>query len=121
MKKFAKIMALALVAIMLCTALVSCGKKLSGEYEATFLGSGIVLEFKGNKVTYTAKAAGAEVASVEGTYKIEDDKITLTFEAEKDSEEKAAEEMSGTFDFEEGEDYIKIGTWGKFEKVEEEK
>ena len=61
-----------------------------------------------------AKALGAEVASVEGEYSIKDDQITLTFGEEDDD----AKKMNGTFDFEEGEDYIKIGTFGKFTKVE---
>ncbi len=114
MKKSVKILALALVAIMMCMALVSCGKKLSGEYEAVVAGTGLVLEFDGSKVTYTGKLLGAETGSVEGTYEIEDDKITLNF-GEEDEDAKA---YNGTFDFEEGEDYIKIGTFGKFTKVE---
>ena len=113
MKKSVKVLALALVAVMLCATLVSCGKTLSGEYEASILGSGIVLAFKGNKVTYTAKVLGAEAVSVEGEYSIKKDKITLSFDGDDE-----AQEMSGTFDFEEGEDYIKIGSLGKFKKVE---
>ncbi len=114
MKKSVKVLALVMVAAMLCLALVSCGKKLSGEYEATLFGSGIVLNFEGSKVTYTAKAFGYEAASVEGEYSIEDDKITLSFGEDDDD----AKKLNGTFDFEEGEDYIKIGTFGKFTKVE---
>ena len=114
MKRSVRILAIAMVAVMLCLTLASCGKTLSGKYEATLLGSGIELEFNGKKVTYTAKVLGAEAASVEGTYEIKDDKITLSFEGE----DKDAEKMDGTFDFEEGEDYIKIGALGKFTKVE---
>ena len=115
MKKSVKVLALAMVAIMLCLSLVSCGKTLSGEYEATLFGSGVVLEFEGKKVTYTAKVLGMEAAAVEGEYSIEDDQITLTFGEEDDD----AKKLNGTFDFEEGEDYIKIGTFGKFTKVEQ--
>ena len=114
MKKSVKVLALVLVAVMLCATLVSCGKTLSGEYEATVLGSGIVLEFEGKKVTYTAKVLGAEAGSIEGEYSIKDDQITLSF----GEDDEDAKEMNGTFDFEEGEDYIKIGTFGKFTKVE---
>ncbi len=114
MKKSVKILALVMVAAMLCLALVSCGKKLSGEYEATLFGSGVVLNFEGNKVTYTAKVLGMEAAAVEGEYSIKDDKITLSFGEDDDD----AKKLNGTFDFEEGEDYIKIGTFGKFTKVE---
>ena len=114
MKKSVKVLALALVVVMLCVSLVSCGKKLSGEYEATILGSGVVLEFEGKKVTYTAKVLGVEAASVEGEYSIKGDEITLSF----GEDDKDAKKLNGTFDFEEGDDYIKIGEFGKFEKVE---
>ncbi len=113
-KRSVRILAVAMVAVILCLALVSCGKTLSGKYEATILGSGIELEFDGKKVTYTAKVLGAEAASVEGTYEIKDDKITLSF----DDEDKDAKIKAGTYDFEEGEDYIKIGEIGKLTKVE---
>ena len=111
-KKSVRILAIAMVAVMLCLTLASCGKTLSGKYEATVLGSGIELEFDGKKVTYTAKVLGTDAASIEGTYEIKDDKITLSFDSED------AEKLDGTFDFEEGEDYIKIGALGKFTKVE---
>lgn len=111
MKKSVKVIALALVAVMLCSALVSCGKRLSGEYEATVAGSGLVLAFEGKKVTITTKVLGKEGESKEGTYEIKDDKITLTFTIDE-------KEESETYDFEQGEDYIKIGTLGKFTKVE---
>ena len=114
MKKSVRILAIAMVAVMLCLTLASCGKTLSGRYELTVAGSGMELEFDGKKVTYIAKALGAEITSVEGTYEIKDDKITLSFDGDNES----AKTMEGTFDFEEGEDYIKIGTFGKFTKVE---
>ena len=114
MKKSVRILAVAMVAVMLCLTLASCGKTLSGKYEATVLGSGVELEFDGKKVTYTAKILGAEAASVEGTYEIKDDEITLSFEGDDED----ADELEGTFDFEEGDDYIKIGEFGKFTKVE---
>ena len=114
MKKSVKVLALVMVAAMLCLALVSCGKKLSGEYEATLLGSGVVLAFEGKKVTYTAKVLGMEAATVEGEYSIKGDQITLSFGEDDDD----AKKLNGTFDFEQGDDYIKIGTFGKFTKVE---
>ncbi len=103
MKKSVKIIALALVAVMLCMALVSCGKKLSGTYSAEFAGTGVTYEFKGSKVTVSVKALGAEVTDVEGKYSIDGDKITFEFDDEKGDVE------SGTFDFEKTEDGIKIG------------
>ncbi len=105
MKKSIKILALALVAVMLCLSLAACGKKLSGTYSAEALGTGATYEFKGSKVTITVKALGAEVASVEGKYSIKDDKITFEFE----SDDEDVEKYDGTFDFEETDDGIKIG------------
>ena len=92
MKKALKVVALAMVAVMLCAVLASCGKTLSGKYSSDeVLGTGTTFEFKGR-------------------YSIKDDKITFTFEEADD--EKTKEELkkySGTFDFEQGDDYIKIG------------
>ncbi len=105
MKKSIKILALALVAVMLCLSLAACGKKLSGTYSAEALGTGATYEFKGSKVTIAVKALGAEIASVEGKYSIKDDKITFEF----DSDNEDVEKYDGTFDFEETDDGIKIG------------
>lgn len=112
MKKSVKILAVALVAVMLCLSLVACGKRLSGEYQrdATIAGTGAVTTYKfsGSKVTVTieAKVLGSIVGDpveIEGKYSIEDDKITFDFEAEED------DVKSGTFDFKETENGIKIG------------
>ncbi len=105
MKKSIRIIAVALVAVMLCLSLAACGKKLSGTYSAEALGTGATYEFKGSKVTITVKALGAELASVEGKYSIKDDKITFEFE----SDDEDVDEYDGTFDFEETDDGIKIG------------
>ncbi len=113
MKKSIKVLALVMTVVLLCLTLASCGKTLSGTYSMEALGTGSEMEFKGNKVTLTVKVAGKVVGEpVEGKYSIKDDKITFEFE----SEDKDAENYSGTFDFEEGEDYIKIGTLGKYTK-----
>ena len=101
-----KIIALVLVAVMLTMTLASCGTKLSGTYSAEAIGTGVTYEFKGSKVTITVKALGMELGSAEGKYSIEKDKITFTFESEDDDVKK----YDGTFDFEKGDDYIKIGT-----------
>lgn len=112
MKKTLRIVAIAMVAVMLCLSLAACGKKLSGTYSAEVLGSGAEYEFSGSKVTITVKLLGTEVGSAEGKYSIDDDKITFEFE----SDDEDVDKYSGTFDFEEGEDYIKIGAFGKFTK-----
>lgn len=122
MKKSVKILALALVAVMMCMALVSCGKKLSGEYEALDVDLGIykanvTYKFEGNKYEKTTKQENIlgqiDTKTVEGTYEIvtnDDDKMEITL-TEKDAEE------GETFTFEEGEGYIKIGLM-KLNKVE---
>ena len=110
MKKSIRILAVVLVAVMLCMTLASCGKKLSGTYELdlSVAGTGVVniYEFSGKKVNITieVKFAGAvtETVSFEGTYSIEDDKITI------DIEDDGEYDLSGTFDFAETEDGIKI-------------
>ena len=122
MKKSVKILALALIAVMLCMALVSCGKKLSGEYEALDVDLGIykanvTYKFDGNKYEKTTKQENilgqVDTKTVEGTYEIvtnDDDTMEITL-TEKDAEE------GETFTFEEGEDYSKIGLM-KLNKVE---
>ena len=105
MKKTIRVLALVMALTMVLFVFASCGKKLSGKYSAELLGTGATYEFKGSKVTITVKALGATAATFEGTYKIADDQITFTFE----SDDKDAEKYSGTFDFEEKEDSIKIG------------
>ena len=111
MKTTVKLMALALVLVMTLAILASCGKTLSGTYEAAMIGTGAELAFKGSKVTITVKAFGAELGSAEGKYSIDGDKITFTFETEDDD----VKAYNGTFDFEEGENYIKVGLT-KYEK-----
>ncbi len=117
MKKSIRILAVAMVALMLCLCLVSCGKKLSGEYAATVEAFGIEtgkkMEFSGKNVTISYVVANHEVASIDGTYSIEDDKITFDLIDEEKVEDKDAKaflaDLNGSVSFEEGDDYIKIG------------
>ena len=103
-----KVVALLTLAVIVCMAVASCGKTLSGKYEADAVIAKVELEFKGNKVIIIPSAFGVSSDAIEGTYKIKDDKITITFDG--DAEEEAEEyDLSGTLDFEEGDDYIKIG------------
>lgn len=112
MKNTIKVIALIMTAAILCLALASCGKTLSGTYSAEIAGTGVEFEFKGKKVEMTLKVLGMSGDPVEGTYSIDDDKITFEFS----TDDKDAKKYNGTFDFEEGDDYIKIGTFGKFTK-----
>ena len=105
MKRFTKVIAIVLVLATLACVFASCGKKLSGKYEATVIGTGTCLEFKGNKVFAQFKILGTYGDAVEGKYEIKDNKITITFEGDNEK----ANSLEGTFDFEEGDGYIKIG------------
>ncbi len=110
MKKSIKILAIAMVAVMLCLTLAACGKTISGTYEAEIggdaLGYTATYEFSGSKVkaTKTSSILGVKNSTeFEGKYEIKDDEITFTFETSDD------DIKSGTFAFAETEDGIKIG------------
>ena len=110
-KSTIKVLALVLVTLMVCVAFVACSKTLNGEYVNEINVAGIsstktTYVFEGKKVTLTvsAEAAGIDLGgvSLEGTYKINGDEITFTFEGE------GAAEYSKALPFEETDDGIKI-------------
>jgi uncharacterized lipoprotein YehR (DUF1307 family) len=109
MKKFTKVLALVVVASMLCLILASCGA-LSGKYEYTEYGITVAFEFKGKNVTLTLSGYGSETNPVKGTYEIKDDKISFDFTNEDYSAivNDILEELQGELAFEKGSDYIKI-------------
>ena len=107
MTKLTKVLALVLVAAMLCIALASCG--LSGTYKNSgIFGLGATeLKFSGSKVTITMGDVEAT-----GKYEIDGDKITITLDNANDgaaSWEDILNAFNGTKSFEKGDDYIKIG------------
>ena len=104
-KTTVRIFAATMAILLLALTLVACGATLSGTYSAEVAGTGKTYAFKGNKVTISYKFLGTEVYSYDGTYKIEDDQITITI----DSDDKDAKDLKGTFDFEKTDDGIKIG------------
>ena len=118
MKKTLRIVALTMVAIMLCLCLASCGKTLSGEYymgDKSITKSYTTYTFKGSKVTVEVFLLGNKVGdeSFEGKYEIKDDEIKITYENAE------GEEKTLTQSFEELEDgSIKIGvlTYKKADK-----
>ncbi|MBQ8431420.1 MAG: hypothetical protein IJX28_00900 [Clostridia bacterium] len=124
MKKFTKILALTLVAVMLVCTFASCAKKLSGDYEGEVnfvIGkASVTYSFSGSKVTVTSKTTvlgNVNTTTYEGTYEIAENddgtmEITLTIENGDDNVK------SGTYTLEEGEDYIKIAgiQYNKVEK-----
>ena len=113
MKKVLRLIALSLVLVMGLVMFASCAKTLSGTYEnMDVTKSGTVLTFEGDKVTFSMKALGSEVASFDATYEIKDDTIAFDFDDEdvdNDWVKEAIEELEKPVSFEEGEDYIKIG------------
>ena len=117
-KTVLKIVAIVMIAVIACTVLASCGKKLSGEYymgDKSLTKSYTTYVFSGSKVTCDVYLLGNKVGddSFEGKYSIKDGEITITWE---DAE---GEEHSNTQTFEELEDgSIKIGalTYKKAEK-----
>ncbi|MBR3878688.1 MAG: hypothetical protein IKJ24_01065 [Clostridia bacterium] len=118
-KSIIKVMAFTLLAVVVCMALVSCGKTLSGEYGAEMnLGIGqieVIYSFKGSKVEATVKSTNilgqVESKTVEGKYEINENEITFTWDDEAEGVE------GGTFTFEETENGIKIGLV-EYKKVE---
>ena len=87
--------------------LASCGKRLSGTYAATIAGQSVQISFtfKGDKFTgemSTTVFGVTTTQKLEGTYEIEDDKITLTYE------EDGKTITTTTSSFEKGKDFIKI-------------
>ena len=115
-KTIIKIVALSLVAIMMCVALASCGKTISGTYAGKadafgLVGASITYKFSGKKVaiTATANVFGFEkTVESDGTYEItekDDGSLAITFTFE----DKDAKSYSGTVSYEKTDDGIKLG------------
>ena len=123
MKKSIRIMAVVMALLMVTLVFASCGKTLKGTYKAevggALIGYTATYTFSGKKVeiSKTATLLGqSTTTNFEGTYEIteKDDgtmEITITLENDDD------DIKSGTYVFEEGENYIKIGLV-KYDKVE---
>lgn len=124
MKKLSKkVLALALVAIMMLGCLAGCGKKISGSYEAKleFLGQSwnVTYTFSGKKVEAVSKVTilgnvKNEIST--GTYEIieaADGSLEITF----DFEEETDLFKDSTYTFVQEESYIQIGD-SQYSKVE---
>ena len=115
-----KIISTVLVCVLLlgCVlSLGSCSKLLYGKYELDAAVASVTYDFKITTVEITYELLGQEV-TLEGDFKIAENEkgeleITFTFENEEE-----AKEYAGTFSFEKGEDYVKIGGV-KYNKVED--
>ena len=121
MKKYLRILALLLVFVMGGIMLVSCAKTLSGTYEAEL---DLALKkytesytFKGTKVTMIRKSVGGITGSVDateynGTYEIAelaDGSMTISMTLTNVEDESDVIEKNDLA-FEQGDDYIIIGT-----------
>ncbi len=116
MKKSMRILAVAMVAVMLCLCLASCGSTIKGKYESKLGALGLIrktMEFDGKNVTVKYVVSDLEIATVSGTYTIDGDKITFDFVDESGVDHKDAREfletLTGELSFEKGKDYVKIG------------
>ena len=116
MTKTVRILALVMALVTVACLFVSCGP-ISGTYAA----EDEELKFMGKNVTYTMKLSEDSTVVLKGTYEINDDKITFTFDADKSEGDGIDEVVSWMnaiakdIDFEKGDGYIKIGET-KYEK-----
>ena len=114
MKKTTRILSAILLIAVLCISLASCAKQLSGKYTADIYGTGTTLTFEEDtvKIAITVTFVG-EVASLNATYKIEDDTISFDIADEENVTNSLArqviESLEAPSPFKETEDYIKIG------------
>ena len=121
MKTMTRVVAVALVAVIMTMMLASCGNTLSGTYEAeTELNLIIVkttvkytYEFKGKNVTLTTASTTGSTTTTKtqsGTYEINEDKITITWTQDVETGDNGDGTVkSGTYDFAKGDGYIVIG------------
>ena len=111
MKKLTKVLALAIVVAMVCVALASCGKTLSGTYTAGgdlagLAGAKTSYTFSGSKVTVsvtTTLLGSQKTTEYEGKYEIkeaDDGSMTITFTFENED----AKEYKGEYKFAENKD-----------------
>ena len=106
MRRFVKFLCVVMTLVCIGIVLAGCAKTLSGTYKADAFGSGVSYTFKGKNVEVNVLVLGTVVTTLSGTYEIGDGKITLTF---GDADAAEAKSYSGTFDFAETENSIKIG------------
>ena len=123
MKTMTRVVAVALVAVVMCMMLASCGNTLSGSYSATYESEGIfgfgkgtyttTYEFKGNKVVMTTDAnvgGKTTTTTTNGTYEIKDDQIIFTWDKNVETNENGDSVVStNKYEFSKGDDFIYIG------------
>ncbi len=121
MKTMTRVVAVALVAVIMTMMLASCGNTISGTYEAETEINLILVktqikytyEFKGKNVTLTTASTMGSTTTTKtqsGTYEINEDKITITWTQDVETgEDGDGTVKSGTYDFAKGDGYIVIG------------
>ena len=121
MKTMTRVVAVALVAVIMTMMLASCGNTLSGTYEAETEINPILVktqikytyEFKCKNVTLTTASTTGSTTTTKtqsGTYEINEDKITITWTQDVETgEDGDGTVKSGTYDFAKGDGYIVIG------------
>lgn len=127
MKKFVRILAFALVAVMLCATFAACAK-VSGAYEAEidlWLAKGkATYDFSGKKVTLTLESnvlGKTETKTYEGTFEItekDDETMEITFKFEDENDDTKTYGGTHAFAIDKENDTITIGvvTYTKVEK-----
>ncbi len=109
MKRFAKVMALVLAVAIVAGVLASCGKLLSGTYKTeSVAGSYVSIKFSGSKFTIETYVLGTLTTTEEGTYKITDNKMEMTYVTKGDG---TTSKRTVTESFEQDGDTVKIGIW----------
>ncbi len=115
MKTMTKVVAVALVAVVMCMMLASCttiSGKYSGSMKVILVDVKYTYEFKGKNVTLTTETPvpllGNIVNTQTGTYEIKDDQITFSWDV-SENKDGATVVDKGPYAFEKGSDYIKIG------------
>ena len=120
MKTMTRVVAVALVAVIMCMMLASCNT-ISGTYSATYesegffgLGAGsytTTYEFKGKNITRTddvTVGSKTNTSTVTGTYEIQDDKIVITWDKDVETGDGQSSTTKSTFDFAKGDGFILI-------------
>ena len=114
MKKAVKLTAVALVVVILALCFASCGKVISGSYsgeiDLALVKYEVVYSFSGNNVTVTRQVksiiGNTDPVTIEGTYEIVDGETGTQIKFTYKTEDTVVK--GGTFDFEEGDGFIKI-------------
>ncbi len=129
MKTMTKVVAVALVAVIMCMMLASCGNTISGSYFRTYENEGLfgwgagsyttTFEFSGKKVTKITDAtigSKTETKTQTGTYELTDDgKIVFTWDKDVETSDGQSSVSKETYSFDKGDGFILIDG-NKYEK-----